>query len=203
MKVLISTLGLKHQHIIDSFKIFGGNKLIVLHGELNSSNIEAIKTIKKVIPESFIPSEFVMVKQYDISEASKVIRNLIVREFEEGNDLYVNVTGGRKTLAFAAQLASYIENDKVKRLFYVIEETHELMDLPIIKWRISDSKQKILGLFAMGNAEPKIIADRMKISDSMAYKHVKELIEDGYIVKNADILELTIIGKMMANKKLL
>lgn len=198
LKTIISTLGAEYEHIIETIKKFGGDKLIIFYDSSDNEVHSAIGSIKALIPPSFIPSEFHSLNPYNISEASKIIRNVIATEFKGGNKVYVNVSGGEKTLAFAAQLASYIEYDKVECLFVISLKNRELINLPIIRWLLSLSKQNILGCFYIGVNDAREIADRVRLSDSMTYKHIKELIEEGYLIKNGERYELTEIGKMFA-----
>lgn len=202
MKSLICTLGFKPEAVITSIKMFGGDKLIIVYGGIQKDTHkrvkDAVETIKAAIPETFIPSKYIQVEHYDISAVTRLVRDLIREEYTLGNEIFVNVSGGRKTLAFATQMACYIEYDKVSRLFYITEEDDKYIELPIIRWKLSDTKRQILWIFQTGDREVKSIAERLDISNSMIYKHINELAEDGFLHRVLDKFEPTQIGMIMA-----
>ena len=198
MKSIICTLGYKANVIINTVKMFGGDKLFIFHGVPNERVSNEIKKVKDAIPSSFIPSQFIQVDHYDIVSIIKKVRKIINQEYLEGNTIFVNISSGRKTLAFGTQLACYIEYNKINRLFYLTEEKNELIDIPILIWEITEPKKDIIDLINRGVNNLKDIAYKMGLSNSMTYKHINELINENYINKENDFYVLTLKGKMIA-----
>ncbi|MHA1269199.1 MAG: CRISPR-associated CARF protein Csa3 [Candidatus Helarchaeota archaeon] len=197
MKILLCTLAHKPNVVINTIRLFGGDKLIIIHGEPDKKTQESIYILKQSIPNSLIPSEFIKVNHYDILNTIKTVKNILKREFSPNTQIFVNISGGRKTLALATQYACYIEFNLIDKLFYLTEENNEVIDLPILPWKLSKSKKNILLLINSGLYNTKKIADKLHISHSTAYKHINELIDTEYLLKSSDIFILTLKAKMM------
>ncbi|MHA1232680.1 MAG: CRISPR-associated CARF protein Csa3, partial [Candidatus Helarchaeota archaeon] len=150
-------------------------------------------------PPNFIPSEYIIIDQYNIEAVIKNVSEIIVEEYTKGNEIYVNISGGRKTLAIGVQLACYIEYDKITRLFYMTEEDNMIIDIPIIKWNLTEPKKLILSYVKHEINNLDKISKRMNLSRNMIYKHLIELESDGYVKKVGDIYKLTSKGNMIAH----
>ncbi len=199
MKTIICTLAHKGDVVINTVRIFGGDRLIILHGIPDDKTKSEINKIKKTIPPNFIPSEYIIIDQYNIEAVIKNVSEIIVEEYTKGNEIYVNISGGRKTLAIGVQLACYIEYDKITRLFYMTEEDNMIIDIPIIKWNLTEPKKLILSYVKHEINNLDKISKRMNLSRNMIYKHLIELESDGYVKKVGDIYKLTSKGNMIAH----
>ncbi|MBW6517713.1 MAG: CRISPR locus-related DNA-binding protein [ANME-2 cluster archaeon] len=132
---------------------------------------------------------------YDPVRVAQDVANLIEEENAQGNQVMINVSGGRKPQAFGALFGAYTRSDMVKRIVYVTEEDNFIIDFPILSFNISDTKKIILEHIKSGVSSVQEIAIGVGISKGMAYNHLRELKAIGYI-KGEDGYTITDAGKI-------
>ena len=118
---------------------------------------------------------------YNHVRVAQDVSDLIEKEHARGNQIIINVSGGRKPQAFGALFGAYTRSDMVKRIVYVTEEDNFLIDFPILSFNISDTKKAILEQIRSGVTSVSTIAVNVGISKGMAYNHLRELKSRGYI----------------------
>ena len=132
---------------------------------------------------------------YDPVQVAQDVANLIEEEHARGNQITINVSGGRKPQAFGALFGAYTRSDMVKRIVYVTEEDNFIIDFPILSFNISDTKKIILEHIKSGVRSVQDIARGVGISKGMAYNHLRELKAMGYIT-GEDGYSITDAGKI-------
>ena len=132
---------------------------------------------------------------YDPVRVAQDVSNLIEQEHARGNQIIINVSGGRKPQAFGALFGAYTRSDMVKQIVYVTEEDNFLIDFPILSFNISDTKKAILEQIQSGVISVPTIAVNVGISKGMAYNHLRELKAMGYIT-GEDGYAITDAGKI-------
>lgn len=132
---------------------------------------------------------------YDPVRVAQDVSDLIEQEHARGNQIIINVSGGRKPQAFGALFGAYTRSDMVKRIVYVTEEDNFLIDFPILSFNISDTKKAILEQIQSGITSVTSIAVNVGISKGMAYNHLRELKAMGYIT-GEDGYSITDAGKI-------
>jgi len=118
---------------------------------------------------------------YDPVRVAQDVSDLIEQEHARGNQITINVSGGRKPQAFGALFGAYTRSDMVQRIVYVTEEDNFLIDFPILSFNISDTKKAILEQIRSEVTSVTAIAINVGISKGMAYNHLRELKAMGYI----------------------
>lgn len=120
---------------------------------------------------------------YDTVRVAKDVAELIEKEHDRGNQVIVNVSGGRKPQAFGGALfgGAYARNDMVQRIVYVTEEDSMMIDFPVLSFNLSETKKLILEEIQKGNSSVTKIAATAGISKGMTYNHLRELKSMGYI----------------------
>ena len=132
---------------------------------------------------------------YDPVRVAQDVSDLIEQEHARGNQITINVSGGRKPQAFGALFGAYTRSDMVQRIVYVTEEDNFLIDFPILSFNISDTKKAILEQIQSGVTSVTSIAVNVGISKGMAYNHLRELKAMGYIT-GEDGYSITDAGKI-------
>ncbi|MFY1112938.1 MAG: CRISPR-associated CARF protein Csa3 [Methanosarcinaceae archaeon] len=135
---------------------------------------------------------------YDTVRVALDVANLIEEEHAKGNQVIVNVSGGRKPQAFGALFGAYARNDMVQRIVYVTEEDSLLIDFPVLSFNLSDTKKIILEQIRDGVSAVSQIAATVCISKGMTYNHLRELKAMGYIADGEKGYEITDAGKIAA-----
>lgn len=132
---------------------------------------------------------------YDPVRVASDVADLIEQEHAQGNNIVINVSGGRKPQAFGALFGAYTRSDMISRIVYVTEEDNTIIDFPILGFNISDTKKVILELIQSGTTAVYEIGKGAGISKGMAYNHLRELKAMGYITED-DGYTITDAGKI-------
>jgi CRISPR-associated protein Csa3 len=158
---------------------------------------------KKVQAEQMLEAtfgKFIEVKKlitslYDTVRVAQDVAGAVEEEHGRGNQVMINVSGGRKPQAFGALFGAYARSDMVKRVVYVTEEDNFMIDFPILSFNISPTKKAILEHIRQGEKAVTAIAGKVGISRGMAYNHIRELKDMGYI-SDDDGFSITDSGRL-------
>ncbi|MCO5383524.1 MAG: CRISPR-associated CARF protein Csa3 [Methanosarcina barkeri] len=133
---------------------------------------------------------------YDTVRVAKDVAGLIEEEHARGNQVIVNVSGGRKPQAFGALFGAYARNDMVQRIVYVTEEDGLIIDFPVLSFNLSETKKLILEEIQKGVSAVTQLAATAGISKGMTYNHLRELKAIGYIADGENGYIITDAGKI-------
>jgi CRISPR-associated protein Csa3 len=133
---------------------------------------------------------------HDTVRVAKDVAELIEKEHDRGNQVIVNVSGGRKPQAFGALFGAYARNDMVQRIVYVTEEDSTIIDFPVLSFNLSETKKLILEEIQNGVSAVTQIAATAGISKGMTYNHLRELKSMGYIADGDSGYIITDAGKI-------
>jgi len=160
--------------------------------------INAIKQIQQSLSD-IIKIEILETKSlYDLYEITKDVVNQIDKL--KNQDIILNISEGRKTLAFGMYFAGQLRKEKVSSVYYLIKEDNTLLKMPLPDFNINKVQKNIL--LMIKNTKKDIKELRTKIekegkSKSLFYKYIKQLEEEGYIEMQENKLEITNMGKMV------
>ncbi len=171
------------------------SKIIILTEEnTDDKKVRAEQTIIDTFGK-IIEIEKKITSLYNTVQVAQDVSDLIEKEHARGNQIIINVSGGRKPQAFGALFGAYTRSDMVQRIVYVTEEDNFLIDFPILSFNISDTKKAILEQIRSGVTSVAAIAVNVGISKGMAYNHLRELKAMGYIT-GEDGYSITDAGKI-------
>lgn len=204
MKVLITMLFERafNEESKDKEKI---NEINIYKHSPNKVYIVTIDDKKTIEDANIIRSKFpnlefetVFIKEFDVVGITERLNKIIKKE--KGNQIFINVTEGRKTMFLAGIYVASLNKDEVEGAFYLRQDTHELMPVPLIDFDVSPNKLKILAELDKGNKKAMAIANKMKVNRSLIYASIKDLIKGRYITKEWDVTDS---GKicLISNKK--
>lgn len=184
MKTIISTFGENPEGIIQGIKQFGCEKLILLlPRKLNKNSKDGLNKIEILTKEIGIRLEKVEISPYSLMENIDKIKQLVSNN---GEEVILNITGGRKTLSLAAALAGFVSNPE--RIIYIQEEDNKPMQIPqftIHEKLISKEKRLILKCIKNDTIAEDIIKSLKKENMPKKYytimKHLRELEQMGLI----------------------
>ncbi len=113
------------------------------------------------------------------------------------NEIFVNITSGRKTQAIAVLLAAYKRSSCIKKIYYVNPETKEMITLPLLSLSLTGSQQKIIEELEDGkDVDFAKLSEKLKLSRAMVYRSIKQLKDKGMIEDSDHGLRLTDAGKI-------
>ena len=153
-----------------------------------------IDTINKTFG-SVIEIKEKKVELYDFVSVAKVITDML-DDISRKDEVYVNVTPGRKTQALGVLFGCYARPNFVKKIFYVPEDTKTMITLPILTFDITSSQKEVLDNIEKIDTA-KALAEEVDTSRAMLYRNIKELVDHGFIEpKDGEGYRLTDAGKI-------
>jgi len=135
------------------------------------------------------------IELYDFVDIAKNIVTLL-DDISNKDEVYVNITPGKKTQALGVLFGCYARPTCVKKIFYVPEGTKEMITLPVLHYDITSSQKEILDNIEKIDTA-KALAEEVDTSKAMLYRNIKDLTDRGYIeAKSGEGLRLTDAGKI-------
>lgn len=193
MKVLITMLferafneESKEKEKVNEINIYkhSPNKVYIVTIE-DKKTIDEANLIKSKFPS--LEFEIIFVKEFDVVGITATLNKIIKKE--KGNQIFINVTEGRKTMSLAGIYAASLNKDEVEGAFYLRQDTHELMPIPLIDFYLPPHKIKVLVELDKGNKKAMAIANKLKVNRSLIYASIKDLIRGRYITKEWNITD--------------
>ena len=197
MKVLIATLYSPDPVLLAANRLGPDRLILLINKESNKVQEEALKVIKTSLGRVIDVKE-VKVDVYDIvSTAAKTVNIIDLQPRDD--QIFVNITSGRKTQALGLLYGAYARSWKVKKIAYNPEEDRNaVIYLPKLSFKLTESQKEVLRVIDeeknkdMSFSE---LADKAKISKAMFYRNVDEL-RGMDLVSTEEGLKLTDAGKI-------
>jgi len=197
-KILIATLYSPDPVLLAANRL-GPDKLILL---VDKNPNEEQKKSFKLIKESLgrvVEVEQVETEVYDIVKiAEKSVE--IIDSQPKNDEIFINITSGRKTKALGLLFAAYARSSRVKKIAYNPEEDRTaVVWLPKLAFKLTDSQRKVLDILDKEDNTDislKELAEKIGISRSMLYRNIEELKDMGYISSTEGNLKLTDAGRI-------
>jgi len=198
VNVMIATVGFESEPLIIGIQTFNIKRMILIREADPPSEVRKVENLMASTFGNFID---IVVKEvenwYDILGLVDLVTYLIKSEHDKGGQVYVNITGGRKTASIGALLGVFKNVSKVKEVFYVTEEEHGILPLPKISWTLQKTKYSLLKLVAEGLSDIDALKEELEISRTMTYMHLRDLKDQALIVETPNGYDLTLAGKLL------
>src|SRR3989338_1374576 len=161
--------------------LFAANKMgpdrmiLIVDNEPSKKQEETVDLLKSSLGR-VIDISVVKTKVYDIVDiARKVIEIIDVQPKDE--EIYVNITSGRKTKAIGLLFGAYARASRVRRIIYFPEEKgSEPVYLPKLQYNLTDSQKKVLDYLAEEKFTSLMdLSVKIDISRAMLYRNIKDL----------------------------
>lgn len=194
-KVLISAI-YDGNPIVLCLKKFDIQKLFLLVDKNpDDKQKDSIKRIKDLFKD-FVEIKEVKSEIYDIVDTAKQTVK-ILDSIPEDEEVFVNITCGRKTQCLGLNYGVYARPKKVSALVYVTEEDKKILYLPKIGYDLTSSQRNMLELFKSSKLHVMTkFAEKLELSTSIVYKNYQILIDKGLILKTKEGVELTDFGRL-------
>lgn len=184
MKVLIATLYNPEPVLLTCTKLSPDRLILLIDQEPNKIQKEALDLIQKSVG-LVLDVKIVNIPVYDVVEIAKEVVKII--DLQPKNDeIYINVTAGRKTQSMGVLFGAYARNKVVKKIAYSPDEKEsKTIYLPILGFKMSESQQQIISIIDKEGVKTySDLAKATKLSQAMVYRSIEEL-------KNMDFIEIT------------
>ena len=182
-KVLIATLYSPDPVLLAANRL-GPDRLILLLDETDQKTQEQSY---KLIQESLgrvVDVKKVKTEAYDIVKIAEKCVDIIDMQ-PKNDEIFINITSGRKTKALGLLFAAYARCDQVKKIAYNPEEDkNAVVWLPKLCFKLTESQKKVLeALDEKSSSKLSLteLADKIGISRAMLYRNIDELRDMGYI----------------------
>lgn len=193
-KVIVATL-YSIEPVMSATTKLGADKLVLLIDKKpNTKQEESLTLIKKSLG-SVVQIKTIKIDPYDIVQiADEVVKVLDL--LDERDEIYSNITSGRKTMCLGLLYASYCRINRIKKIIYITEEENRLISLPKLSYNLTESQRRVIDYLASHSHETLAeLAKATDISRGMLYRNLKELQDLGLIEENSG-LKLTDAGKI-------
>jgi len=191
-KVLIATVYGPDPVLIAANKLGPDRMILLVDKEPSKEQEKSIDLIKNSLGR-VVDVKVVKTEVYDIVDIARKAVEVIDMQPKD-DEIYVNVTSGRKTKAIGLLFGAYTRSSKIKKILYYPEERDALaVSLPILQFKLTESQKKVLEYLEDGKFDSLMqLSERIDVSRAMLYRSIKELEEMGLI----EDLKLTDAGKI-------
>jgi CRISPR locus-related DNA-binding protein len=193
-KVLITPI-YSTDSIVLAINRFSIDRLFLLVSKKSDEEQQKAVAVIKSHYEKIIDIKEKKIELYDLVEAAHQVKEII--DDQGANDeIYLNITTGRRPQAMGVLFAGYKRTGKVKKIFYVTEDTNEIITIPKLSFDVTDAQQKILDNIENVDKISEM-ENEIDVSKAMIYRAIIELKNKGLIEENTDKgYKLTEAGKI-------
>lgn len=191
--ILISTIYEKSDSTKFSIRDFNVKKIFLLIDKNPSkTQMQSINLIKKAFNNAIEIVEK-SIDVYDISSVSKDVIK-IIDSVPNDNEIYVDISQGRKPQALGVLLACYARSERIKKIVYW-GGNGEVIILPKLTFKINKDSKNILR--QIENSQSIVnLAKKLKVSRAQLYRNLKNLENSGLLTKEKNKFILTEAGKI-------
>ncbi|MHA1650898.1 MAG: hypothetical protein ACTSYB_11950, partial [Candidatus Helarchaeota archaeon] len=133
-RIFLSTLGYQPYGIIQSAKIVGKSKFLIVH-DVKKKEVNKVESIfyRYIRKEPLIISGIKIRPVYmmKIDEIIKFLRKWINENHQKGRQIFLNLCEGSQRLTISLLYAGYREFDKIKGILYYSPESATTIKLPV------------------------------------------------------------------------
>jgi len=196
-KVLIATLYSPDPVLLASNRLGPDRLILLIDHKPNNEQLKNLDLIQNSLGR-VVDIKTVKTAVYDIVEvATKAVELIDLQPRDD--ELFINITSGRKTKALGLLFASYARKNRVSKIAYNPEEDKKaVIWLPKLAFKLTESQKKLLDELVSEESKQMNYVDLAKqvgISKAMLYRNIDELKDLGYISVDHG-LQLTDAGKI-------
>ena len=195
-KVLLATI-YKFEPIIASATKSGADRLILfVDKEPDERQQRSLDIIKKSLG-TVLEITTVAIELPDIFEvAGEAVK--VIDLLSDKDEIYVDVSAGRKTKALGLLFGAYARTNRIKRIMYVKEEDKSIISLPRLSYSVTSGQRKVvMHLLNHEIHSMSQFARKIRLSKAMLYKHIRELKKMDVIEEEKNGLKVTDYGKVV------
>ena len=191
-KVLIATVYGPDPVLIAANKLGPDRMILLVDKEPSKEQEKSLDLIKNSLGR-VMDVKVVKTEVYDIVDIARKTVEIIDMQPKD-DEIYVNVTSGRKTKAIGLLFGAYTRSSKVKKIMYYPEEKDaSVVLLPILQFKLTESQKRVLEYLEDGKFDSLMqLSEKIDVSRAMLYRSIKELEEMGLV----EDLKLTDAGKI-------
>lgn len=186
LAIIIATAGEEPAGIIESIKKFSCDKLILVADERAKKTV--VPKVKETARSLNLTTEVITIDPYNVIDTVGKLKELI--QIHKEDNIIINITDGRKTMAIAGAIAGIVSGDKVDQVIYITEETHEVISIPRLlnpDKLLRPEKREILKILSQkGTLTAEELRETIGSQMQVTWKHLRELEEIGYVESSGE-----------------
>lgn len=195
-KVLIATIYVFEPIIAAATKVSADRLILLVDKEPDEKQQKSIDVIKQSLG-TVLEIKTVATDIYDIVDVAKETVK-IIDLLSDKDEIYVDITAGRKTKALGLLFGAYARINRVKKIMYVKEEDKSIVSLPRLSYSLSPGQHKIVNhLINHEVTSMSRFASKIELSQAMLYKHIRELKEMDIVEETKEGLKVTDYGRIV------
>ena len=195
-KILLATIYVFEPIIASATKVGADRLILFVDKEPDEKQQKSLDVIKQSLG-TVLEIKTVATDVYDIVDVAKEAVK-VIDLLSDKDDIYIDVTAGRKTKALGLMFGAYARINRIKRIMYVKEEDKSIVSLPRLSYSVTPGQHKIINYLL--NHEVKSMsqfAQKIEVSQAMLYKHIRELKDMDIIEEAKDGLKVTDYGRIV------
>lgn len=195
-KILIATIYNAYS-IIATANRFSVDKVILLFDKKPDDTMKKSIQLIEASLGSVLTIDKVATEIYDIVGIARQLVGTIDK-IDQHNEIYIDITSGRKPKALGLLFAAYARSKRIKRITYVTEDTKQIITLPKMTYTINETQQRSLALIAKHKQiSTSKISEILDLTKGIVYRNVRDLLEMDAIEKDGELLKLTDFGEIL------
>jgi CRISPR-associated protein Csa3 len=195
-RVLIATVYTFEPVIAVATKISAERLILLVDKEPDEKQNKSVDLIKQSLG-SVLEIKTVKTDVYDIVDVAKESVK-IIDLLSDKDEIFIDVTAGRKTKAMGLLFGSYARCDRIRRIMYVKEENKQIVNLPKLSYSVTGGQRKIMEYLENNTAKSMMeLAKKVDVSQGMLYKNIKELKDMDVLEDTNDGFKLTDYGRIV------
>ena len=197
-KVLIATLYSPDPVLLAANRLGPDRLILLLDKKPNKEQEKNFKLIKESLGR-VVEVKSIKTEVYDVVKVAEKAVEIIDKQPKD-DEIFINITSGRKTKALGLLFAAYARSNRVKKIAYNPEEDkNAVVWLPKLSFKLTDSQKRVLEALNDKEGTNFSLVDLAKeigISRAMLYRNIDELRDMGYISTDNGSPKLTDAGKI-------
>ncbi len=165
----------------------------------NKSCIEKENNVKELKEQFGKVLEIELLKTDSVYNIYHIAEEVIkqIDKIPEENEILIHVSEGTKIMSFALNLAANARKRRISGIYYIIEETNEIIKLPALHFpELNKTQEAILKFIKKNINKPEQFITELKKSKSVIYQNIKQLQEKEYVNFEEGQLSLSPLGKI-------
>jgi CRISPR-associated protein Csa3 len=181
-------------NLVMSITKYSPDKVVLLTSNNESDEAKETKETLTEIFGRFIEFEFYQTHDSDLLQISQDVCDAISKQDNDSYRVVANLNTDIKVQILGFIFGLYNQAHFIDEIFYIDAETKEFINVPILKFGLSDTKKDLLLRIKNGEKTVQKLSKDLGISRGMTYNHIRELRDMGLI--DRDILEITTAGNL-------
>jgi|GEM_PF-2935745 len=171
---------------------------LVIDKTPNTKQLETIKKLKNTFKHIiFKEIKTSVYETYDI--AKEIVKSIDKIYNELKNEIYIDISSGRKTKSIGIMLGCYARSNKIKEILYFTQEINKMISLPKLTFDISKRAYDLLNEINENSISLPDLAnsDKFNLGRTAIYNNIRDFKEKGLVIEKNSILHLTDYGKLI------